>query len=131
MQIYNYSSTTGEYIGESMASESPLEPGVFLIPANATAVAPPNAQEGKTINFENGVWELKDIAVFEPVAEPVPEPLTYAEERAAEYPNFLDYLDGVVKGDQAQIDKYIADCQAIKAKYPKTTLNQPTDEQLT
>lgn len=29
------------------------------------------------------------------------------------------YLDGVVKGDQAQIDKYIADCLAVKAKYPK------------
>jgi hypothetical protein len=39
--------------------------------------------------------------------------------RAAEYPPITDYLDGVVKGDQAQIDKYIADCQAVKAKYPK------------
>lgn len=27
--------------------------------------------------------------------------------------------EGVVKGDQAQIDKYIADCLAVKAKYPK------------
>ena len=44
---------------------------------------------------------------------------TYAELRAAEYPPYADYLDGVVKGDQAQIDKYIADCQAVKAKYPK------------
>jgi hypothetical protein len=46
-------------------------------------------------------------------------PLTYSELRAAEYPPMTDYLDGVVKGDQAQIDKYIADCQAVKAKYPK------------
>jgi len=45
--------------------------------------------------------------------------LTYAEKRAAEYPPVTDYLDGVVKGDQAQIDKYIADCLAVKAKYPK------------
>ena len=44
---------------------------------------------------------------------------TYAEKRAAEYPPITDYIDGVVKGDQAQIDKYIADCQAVKAKYPK------------
>jgi len=43
----------------------------------------------------------------------------YAEKRAAEYPSMTDYLDGVVKGDQAQIDKYIADCLAVKAKYPK------------
>ena len=39
--------------------------------------------------------------------------------RAKEYPDFKDYLDGIVKGDQAQIDKYIADCLAVKAKYPK------------
>jgi hypothetical protein len=44
---------------------------------------------------------------------------TYAEKRAAEYPPMADYLDGVVKGDQAQIDAYIAACQAVKAKYPK------------
>jgi hypothetical protein len=44
---------------------------------------------------------------------------TYAESRAAEYPPMADYLDGVVKGDQAQIDKYVADCLAVKAKYPK------------
>ena len=43
----------------------------------------------------------------------------YIAKRAAEYPSFIDYLDGVVKGDQAQIDKYIADCNAVKAKYPK------------
>ena len=45
--------------------------------------------------------------------------LTYAQKRAAEYPPMTDYLDGIVKGDQAQIAKYIADCQAVKAKYPK------------
>jgi len=45
--------------------------------------------------------------------------LTYAQKRAAEYPPMTDYLDGIAKGDQAQIAKYIADCQAVKAKYPK------------
>jgi hypothetical protein len=39
--------------------------------------------------------------------------------RANEYPDFKEYLDGIVKGDQAQIDKYIADCLAVKTKYPK------------
>lgn len=43
----------------------------------------------------------------------------YARSRSAEYPPITDYLDGVVKGDQAQIDAYIAACQAVKAKYPK------------
>jgi hypothetical protein len=43
----------------------------------------------------------------------------YKAKRIAEYPPVTDYLEGVVKGDQAQIDKYIADCLAVKAKYPK------------
>jgi hypothetical protein len=47
------------------------------------------------------------------------DPNAYKAKRASEYPPITDYLDGVVKGDQAQIDKYIADCQAVKVKYPK------------
>ena len=43
----------------------------------------------------------------------------YIAKRATEYPPITDYLDGIVKNDQAQIDKYIADCLAVKAKYPK------------
>ena len=43
----------------------------------------------------------------------------YARLRVTEYPQVEDYLDGIVKGDQDQIDKYIADCLAVKAKYPK------------
>ena len=46
--------------------------------------------------------------------------LTYAEKRRAEYPPVTDYLDAVVKGDQAGIAAYIAACQAVKAKYPKS-----------
>ena len=44
---------------------------------------------------------------------------SYIAKRQAEYPSFIDYLDGLVKGDQAQIDKYIADCLSVKTKYPK------------
>ena len=47
------------------------------------------------------------------------DPYAYKAKRAAEYPPMTDYLDGVVKGDQAQIDAYIAACLAVKAKYPK------------
>lgn len=45
----------------------------------------------------------------------------YQRKRAAEYPPIANYLDGVVKGDQTQINKYIADCFAVKAKYPRGT----------
>jgi len=45
--------------------------------------------------------------------------LAYQRNRSLEYPNFLEYLDGIVKGDQNQIDNYIAECLAVKERYPK------------
>jgi len=43
----------------------------------------------------------------------------YQRDRKQEYPPIEDYIDGVVKGDQDQIDEYIQKCLAVKAKYPK------------
>lgn len=43
----------------------------------------------------------------------------YQRQRTKEYPDFKEYLDGIVKGDNAQVQKYINDCLAIKQKYPK------------
>jgi len=45
----------------------------------------------------------------------------YQRSRASEYPSIVDYIDGVVKGDQAQVQTYIDACLAVKAKYPKPT----------
>jgi hypothetical protein len=46
----------------------------------------------------------------------------YKVKRAAEYPSFIDYLDGIVKGDDAQVQAYIDACNAVKNKYPKGTV---------
>jgi len=64
-----------------------------------------------------GEWELVDGNL-----QAIPEPedtRTYADMRRGEYPPVADYLDGIVKGDTAQVDKYVADCLAVKVKYPK------------
>lgn len=39
--------------------------------------------------------------------------------RRKEYPPIEEYIDGVVKGDQEQIDSYIQKCLEVKLKYPK------------
>ncbi len=108
----------GYFVGLTTADESPLEPGVFLLPANAVDAPVPDVPDGQRAKW-NGAWVLEDIPQPEPTPEPEPIELTYAEKRALEYPSVKDYLDGIVKSDQAQIDKYIADCLAVKAKYPK------------
>jgi hypothetical protein len=43
----------------------------------------------------------------------------YKIHRAAEYPSMINYIDGIVKGDQAQVQAYIDACLAVKSKYPK------------
>lgn len=45
----------------------------------------------------------------------------YQRLRAAEYPPMADYIDGIVKGDAAQVQAYIDACLAVKLKYPKPT----------
>ena len=35
------------------------------------------------------------------------------------YPPVENYLDGIVKGNQSQIDEHIAKCLEVKARYPK------------
>jgi hypothetical protein len=62
---------------------------------------------------------LAQLNAFEPQANEIERLNLVKLNRANEYPDFKDYLDGIVKGDQQQIDKYIADCLAVKAKYPK------------
>lgn len=61
----------------------------------------------------------EEIAQLEAQALAHEQSITYVEKRQNEYPDLYEYIDGVVKGDQAQIDKYISDCLAVKAKYPK------------
>lgn len=58
MIVYDYNPETGEYNGIGEAQESPLEPGVYLIPAHATTIAPPEAGAGHVAVFADGAWTL-------------------------------------------------------------------------
>jgi len=62
---------------------------------------------------------MAQLDAFEAQANEVERLNLVKANRANEYPDFKEYLDGIVKGDDAQIQKYINDCLAVKAKYPK------------
>jgi len=51
MKIYYYSES-GFYLGENTAMPNPLEIGEYLIPSNATAIAPPSAGIDETAIFD-------------------------------------------------------------------------------
>ena len=49
----------GLYLGETTADESPMEPGVFLMPAGAVTKAPPaKIPTGKIPRWNGKSWDL-------------------------------------------------------------------------
>lgn len=66
---------------------------------------------------EEAEWDLIEAAGLQKQAELAKA--QYQRDRASAYPPAADYLDGIVKGDQAQIQAYVNACLAVKAKYPK------------
>lgn len=77
MKIFNYDAFNGQFISETDADESPLEPGVFLIPAFATEIQPPE-QEGYNAHFIDGDWQL--VAIPQPVIPTEEELIAIASE---------------------------------------------------
>ncbi len=60
--VYSYNEK-GQFAGETIAHESPLEPGIYHIPADATEIAPPALQdETKELIFKDGAWTEQEPA---------------------------------------------------------------------
>ena len=80
-----------------------------------------NAEDINQITWLNGTTPIPVNEILAKQQELIAEynANQYQRDRAKEYPDFKDYLDGIVKGDNAQVQKYINDCLAVKAKYPK------------
>ena len=92
-----------------------------ILKINPNAQANINAEDINKIEWLNGTPPIAKELILEKISELQAqyEAKQYQRDRAKEYPDFKDYLDGIVKGNQAQIQKYINDCLAVKAKYPK------------
>jgi len=80
--------------------------------ATAEGNIPYTAEEEAERDAEEAQWELEKAQLAK---------TQYQRDRAKEYPPMADYLDGIVKGDQAQVQAYIDACLAVKTKYPKPT----------
>lgn len=74
--VYRYDENNC-YIGTDRAFESPLEKGVFHIPANCTEIEPPEEKEGFKIKWNGEVWEYEEIP-----KDPEPKPPTLDELKA-------------------------------------------------
>ena len=79
----------GYFIGLTVADESPLEPGVFLLPAGAVDTAPPNVPEGQRAKWTGAAWALEAI----PQPEQGPPPPTPEQIRRGEITARLYQID--------------------------------------
>jgi len=92
-----------------------------ILAINPKAEVTINDNDINEITWHNGTTPIAKQTILNKQKELIAEYQAneYKRQRANEYPDFKEYLDGIVKGDNEQIEKYINDCLAVKAKYPK------------
>ncbi|MEZ0169945.1 hypothetical protein [Microvirga sp. TS319] len=74
MKTVYQTDANGYFVGPTFADESPLEPGVYLIPGGAVEAEPPSIPDGSRARWDGGSWQLEAIPEPEPQPEPEPEP---------------------------------------------------------
>jgi hypothetical protein len=120
------------------ANESPLEEGVWHIPAGTTEVEPPSFNSGThTCSFNGTEWVVAVIPT--PEAEPEEwekmkfaseaqyDATQYSRDRQPEYPSTRDQLDmlwhAIDTGDwtaaKVKLTSFYTELKAVKDKYPK------------
>ena len=102
-----------------MANE--IKIGKAILAINADAKYTFTGDNADTIQWLDGTTPIskEDILAKQIELQAEYDAQDYARKRKAAYPDIYDYMDGIVKDDQTQINKYIADSQAVKARYPK------------
>jgi hypothetical protein len=64
MKIYRFNDETGVYLGEDFADENPLMRGSYLIPHDATTMAPPQFERGEApiFDLQEQRWKVRPLA---------------------------------------------------------------------
>ncbi len=103
------------------ADESPLEPGVFLLPAGAVDVDPPRVPEGKRAKYNGTGFDLEEAPA---VPQPQPEPPLPDERemvRRARAVAFRDEADPIffkAQREEATMADWRAKVAEIRDRYP-------------
>lgn len=72
----------GPFVGPYDAQESPLDPGVFLVPQRSTDIAPPAVTEAQFAQWNGTAWDVIDIPPPPPPPPPTPEEIAAAAQAA-------------------------------------------------
>jgi hypothetical protein len=83
MIVYSFDPTDMQFTGAADAFESPLEPGVFLHPANSTEVQPPDFDSATQVcEFNGTAWVVR--VRTEAALPPSPTPEEVRDAQAAD-----------------------------------------------
>jgi hypothetical protein len=111
----------GYYVGITEADESPLEPGVYLMPAGTIDVSSPSEIEGKRAKWINNNWIYEDL----PEDPTTSNPLTLEQqqfisqsERQGAYIREADPLFFKWQRGEATEQEWLEKIAEIKARYP-------------
>lgn len=61
VKIYLFNQETGIYLGEDFADEASMQQGTFVVPPDATTIAPPEGGQGHIVVFDvvAQCWEVR------------------------------------------------------------------------
>lgn len=101
----------GYFVGASVADESPLEPGEYLIPGGSVDAPPPREPDGTRARWVSGAW------VFESTTAPEPVPPTPEELQAAIVDAVQDRLDAFAR--ERRYDSILSACTYATSTVPR------------
>jgi hypothetical protein len=109
----------GVYVGIVECDESPLEPGVFLVPAGAVTVEPPSLEDDEVAVWDGAKWRVEVITELESQPEPyVPTREDVEEQRRSAYQQTADPLFfGWQRGENTE-QEWLAAVQDVKDANP-------------
>jgi hypothetical protein len=87
--VYQYD-PAGMYVGPTEADESPLEPGVWLIPARCVEVEPPKVTADQWPRWNGAAWQI--ITMKRPEAAEVADPVAKLRDFLNSNPDVAELL---------------------------------------
>ena len=113
MKIVSQLDADGYFVTPTIAYESPLEEGVFLIPGGAVDVEPPTVPQGQHARWQDG-W------VFEVIPRPEPEPGPAPEPPQPKQFTSLQFLDLFTESEQLAVATAAMQSAQVKLWYDRT-----------